>query len=29
LKRREKWCRKIVEGVAEIHSKGFVVGFLG
>ncbi|KAL8910060.1 MAG: hypothetical protein Q9171_004614 [Xanthocarpia ochracea] len=27
--RREKWCRQIVRGVAEMHSKGFVVGFLG
>ncbi|KAL8920991.1 MAG: hypothetical protein Q9172_004255 [Xanthocarpia lactea] len=27
--RRDKWCRQIVRGVAEMHSKGFVVGFLG
>ena len=27
--RREAWCRQIVEGVAEMHSKGFVIGSLG
>jgi hypothetical protein len=27
--RRWKWCRQIVQGVAEMHSKGFVVGSLG
>jgi hypothetical protein len=27
--RREKWCRQIVRAVAEIHSKGFVIGSLG
>ncbi|KAF2181028.1 hypothetical protein K469DRAFT_752905 [Zopfia rhizophila CBS 207.26] len=27
--RGEKWCRQIVQGVAAVHSKGFVVGFLG
>lgn len=27
--RREKWCRQIVQGVAEIHSQGFVLGCLG
>ena len=27
--RREKWCRQIVQAVATVHSKGFVVGCLG
>ncbi|KAL8692620.1 MAG: hypothetical protein Q9218_002384 [Villophora microphyllina] len=27
--RRKRWCRQIVRAVAEMHSKGFVVGFLG
>lgn len=26
--RREKWCRQIVQAVAEVHSKGFVIGCL-
>lgn len=26
--RREKWCRQIVQSVAQVHSKGFLVGFL-
>jgi hypothetical protein len=29
LERREKWCRQIVQGVAEVHAKGFVIGLLG
>ncbi|MCJ1383577.1 hypothetical protein MMC17_006691 [Xylographa soralifera] len=29
FERREKWCRQIIQGVAEVHSKGFVVGSLG
>ena len=29
LQRRIKWCRQIVQGVAQIHSQGFVIGFLG
>lgn len=27
--RRRKWCKQIIEAVAEIHSRGFVVGALG
>ena len=27
--RREKWCRQIIQGVAAMHSREFVVGFLG
>ena len=26
--RREKWCRQIVQSIAEMHSKAFVAGFL-
>ena len=26
---REKWCRQILQAVAEMHSKNFVVGMLG
>ena len=29
LARRQKWCRQIIEAVAETHSRGFVVGTLG
>lgn len=25
--RRERWCKQIVQGAAEMHSKSFVVGF--
>ena len=28
-KRRLKWCKKIVQGVAEVHEKGFVMGSMG
>ena len=27
--RRERWCRQIVQGVAEMHDNDFVVGYLG
>jgi hypothetical protein len=27
--RREKWCRQLIRGVAEVHSRGFVIGSLG
>ncbi|KAI8634159.1 hypothetical protein F5Y19DRAFT_487644 [Xylariaceae sp. FL1651] len=26
--RRERWCRQIVQAVAEVHSRGFVIGSL-
>ena len=29
LQRRIKWCQQIVQGVVQIHSQGFVLGFLG
>ena len=28
-KRREAWCKQIVQSVAEMHSKGFVTGYFG
>ncbi|OTA87407.1 hypothetical protein M434DRAFT_138741 [Hypoxylon sp. CO27-5] len=28
-KRCEKWCKQLVQGVAEVHGKGFSVGILG
>ncbi|KAI1408428.1 hypothetical protein F5Y13DRAFT_172413 [Hypoxylon sp. FL1857] len=28
-KRCEKWCRQLVQGVAEVHGRGFLVGILG
>lgn len=28
-KRRERWCKNIVQALTEVHSKGYVVGELG
>lgn len=27
--KREKWCRQLVQAVAKVHTKGFVIGILG
>ena len=27
--RREAWCKQIVQGVAEMHSRNFVAGYFG
>ncbi|KIV97945.1 hypothetical protein PV10_01641 [Exophiala mesophila] len=27
--RRRKWCRQLVQAVSQMHSQGFVVGYLG
>jgi hypothetical protein len=29
LERRVRWCKEIIEAVAQVHEKGFVVGNLG